>query len=358
MHWKSVSLFPESSEALSSAAVVWTAREILVWGGLRDPGFRYQPSTGAVARISTQGAPSPRRSPYYAWTGNELIVWGGTEALPGCELNLAGCDNKPDLADGARYDPELDRWTPMSTEHHLKPVAEAIAVWTGTELVVWGGVDSEGFSTDRGSRYRPDLDRWIPMSTVGASIARTAAHAVWTSSEVVVWGGSVIDGPHPGGARYDPSTDTWHPISLLGAPEPNNDTVTLVKDQVIVWGGLLGDRSRGARYFPSSDSWAPISEVGMPTPRGDAAAVSTGRRLIVFGGHALTEAGWVTFDDGGAYDPETDSWSPLPAECREPRHGHAGVWIDGGAFFWGGAHGEPPRGSSPKHTGALLVTPP
>jgi hypothetical protein len=52
--------------------------------------------------------------------------------------------------------------------------------------------------------------------------------------------------------------------------------------------------------------------------------------------------------DGGIYDPESDTWSPLPAECSEPRAGHTGVWIDSGAFFWGGT----------QKTGALLITPP
>jgi hypothetical protein len=40
--------------------------------------------------------------------------------------------------------------------------------------------------------------------------------AVWTGAEMIVWGG--WSGPSTG-ARYIPATDTWLPVTTIGAPE-------------------------------------------------------------------------------------------------------------------------------------------
>ena len=56
-------------------------------------------------------------------------------------------------------------WRPMSA----LPVATGTAVWTGTEMIVWGGKDS-------GSRYNPATDTWTPTSTINAPVKPEQTH--------------------------------------------------------------------------------------------------------------------------------------------------------------------------------------
>src|SRR6185503_5110428 len=79
------------------------------------------------------------------------------------------------------------------------------AVWTGSEMIVWGGIESSSLNT--GGRYNPANETWTPISTTGAPSARYYHTAVWTGSEMIVWGGN--DGSYLNdGGRYNPATDT------------------------------------------------------------------------------------------------------------------------------------------------------
>ncbi|MFL6597491.1 MAG: hypothetical protein ACJ8KF_05945 [Chthoniobacterales bacterium] len=42
-----------------------------------------------------------------------------------------------------------------------------------------------------GGRYNPSTDNWTATSTTNAPAARESHVAVWTDSEMIVWGGSV-----------------------------------------------------------------------------------------------------------------------------------------------------------------------
>src|SRR5438876_470989 len=48
-------------------------------------------------------------------------------------------------------------------------------------------------------------DTWTPTSITNAPDARAGHTAVWTGSEMIVWGGNELNT----GARYNPSTDSW-----------------------------------------------------------------------------------------------------------------------------------------------------
>jgi hypothetical protein len=77
--------------------------------------------------MTTVGAPAARKSPTSVWTGDEMIVWGG-ESGGSSTLNT-----------GARYNPSTDTWTPMTTLNAPTARISHTATWTGTEMVVWGG---------------------------------------------------------------------------------------------------------------------------------------------------------------------------------------------------------------------------
>jgi N-acetylneuraminic acid mutarotase len=76
---------------------------MIVWGGTTatavsafDTGAIYDPATDGWADVTTVGAPEGRRSHVAVWTGTEMIVWGGSTAVGGVTVNLS---------DGSRYRP-------------------------------------------------------------------------------------------------------------------------------------------------------------------------------------------------------------------------------------------------------------
>src|SRR5262249_29849652 len=85
-----------------------------------------------------QDFPDPRFEHTAIWTGSEMIVWGGNPGWTG-------------INSGGRYDPATDTWTMTSIGAGV-PVGRGghTAVWTGTEMIVWGGYDydsSNGVTT-------------------------------------------------------------------------------------------------------------------------------------------------------------------------------------------------------------------
>ena len=102
-----------------------------------------------------------------------MIVWGTNS-------------NRPP----AKYNPITDRWTAISTTNEPSRRGGHTAVWTGTEMIVWGGEGMGFIGLNSGRRYDPSTDSWTATSTTNAPEARYYHTAVWTGSEMIVWGGS------------------------------------------------------------------------------------------------------------------------------------------------------------------------
>ena len=60
-------------------------------------------------------------------------------------------------------------------------------------------------------------DQWTATTTANAPLARVGHTAVWTGSEMIIWGGG--SGISNTGGRYNPSTDSWTATSMTNAPE-------------------------------------------------------------------------------------------------------------------------------------------
>ena len=84
------------------------------------------------------------------------------------------------------------------------------AVWTGTEMVVYGGTTSETAAAATGAGYDPVLNHWRALGNPGNPVARTAATAVWTGSQMLFFGGSSASGvPLAALQRLDAQPD-WY----------------------------------------------------------------------------------------------------------------------------------------------------
>src|SRR5207302_666642 len=89
---------------------------------------------------------------------------------------------------GGRYHPSTDTWTATGTTDAPAGRSDHTAVWTGSEMIIWGGANDSGI-LNTGGRYNPDTDSWTGTSIAGPS-ARADHAAVWTGSQMIVWGGS------------------------------------------------------------------------------------------------------------------------------------------------------------------------
>jgi hypothetical protein len=289
----------------------WTGTHMILWGGetaggLHDSGGLYSPSlvqwTGATA---TTGAPSPRTLLTTVWTGSRMLVWGGSTGTQPVSTYYGN---------GRAYDPQLDQWgADLSTTGAPSPRSLHTAVWTGTEMIVWGGYNGIQL-LGTGGRYDPATGQWTgSTSTVGAPSPRLHHHAVWTGTEMIVWGGQDSGGNRNDGALYDPAADTWRPMSSVNAPAARQaGAAAWTGREMVVWGGHTGvSVGDGARYNPVMDAWvAPTTAVGAPTARQSLSAVWTGTRMIVSHG-ASTSGSW--FQNGGVYRPPDPAIGPHTA---------------------------------------------
>lgn len=192
---------PPLAPRLGHRAVA-TPDRMLVWGGSSeategrryfDDGAVYNPATGAWSPMAAPPASlEPRDNFAAAWTGAQLLVWGGYGRSDTCTPCFYG--------DGAAYDLQSDSWTPMAPAP-LQGRGAHRSVWTGRDLLVWGGFDSE-VKRD-GALYNPSDDAWTRLS-LSPLPGRQHQAMVWTGSQLIVWGGAGAGGALADGAVLTP----------------------------------------------------------------------------------------------------------------------------------------------------------
>jgi N-acetylneuraminic acid mutarotase len=329
--WTATSQSGAPSRRMNHTAV-WTGKEMIVWGGhdgtwtsRLSTGAAYDPATDTWRRVSDVGAPRGRVGHVAAWTGSRMIVWGGY-------------DGDVWLDDGGLYHPETDTWTPLALANAPMPRAKAGAAWTGSELLIWGGYGGygvDGWYMNSGGRYSVATPGWTAIPSGGPS-ARMDHGTVWTGTELIMWGGVGNGTMFGDGRRFDPATSTWTAVPATGAPQARqHHTAVWTGAEMIVWGGddWGGDLATGGRYDPQRGTWTATSLDGAPHARQGHTAIWTGDRMIVWGGY---------YGTGGIYDPATDAWTPTSVEPATPATeggGHTAVWTGSEMIVWGGYAG-------------------
>jgi N-acetylneuraminic acid mutarotase len=272
---------------------------------------------------STTNAPGARVSHTAVWTGSEMIVWGG---YGGSYFN-----------NGGRYNPSTDSWAAISPVNAPSARGGHTAVWTGNEMIVWGGDD--GHSLNTGGRYNPATDTWTATNTTSAPVGRLFHTAVWSGSQMVVWGGW-NEFELNTGSRYDPSTDSWTATSAIGAPAARlNHSAVWADSEMIVWGGWNGVNyfNTGGKYNPSTDRWAATATSNAPSGRKFHTAEWTGNEMVVWAGDDGSNFG---LNSGGRYNPGTNNWA-VTSTTNAPgaRFSHTAVWTGSDMIVWGGTDG-------------------
>ena len=345
--WRDLGASPLAPRA--GHAAYWTGSRMIVWGGQSgndNPNYPplkvrnvdggiYDPATKIWTSMATNGAPAGREQFASVWTGSEMLVWGG--------FFYDGSYHY--LGDGARYHAASNTWGPIPATGAPSGRHRHTAVWTGREMIVWGGMASaanglalEGFQD--GARFDPVANKWTPMSTSGAPIGRCNHTAVWTGKQMIVWGGiggNDLQNPRSDGGLYDPANDTWLPMTLTDAPDARaGHSAVWTGKEMIVWGG----GSTGGHYDPVKDAWSPTEYVNAPASRSQHTAVWTGREMVVWGGTSSRGPSFST-NDGGAYNPTTHAWVPMATIPWVPtgRQFHSAVWTGREMIIIGGTDG-------------------
>ncbi len=266
-------------------------------------------------------APSARAKHTAIWTGREMIVWGGDS-----------------LASGGRYDPVTQTWKTMTTNDAPSARIDHTAVWTGSEMIIWGGSGPGGASGfNDGGRYNPATDTWTPISNElsNTPTARFFHTAVWTGYEMIVWGGGNGNELNNGG-RYDPVLNTWTaiPSNLSNSPAARHwHSAVWTGNEMIIWGGNgTAAFNDGGRFSVAANTWTPISSdlTNTPPPRSLHTAIWSGSEMVIWGGTGNSEI-------GGRYNPAQNNWTRLSMlSAPATRFHHSAVWTGNEMIVWGG----------------------
>jgi N-acetylneuraminic acid mutarotase len=346
---------------------VWTGSEMILWGGyipsasgntsanssatLRS-GAVYDPASDTSFLISPTNAPAGGGDHSAIWTGTEMIVWGGVYAY------YSGTLVKFWQNIGGRYNPDTNSWTATSTVNAPSARYQHTAVWTGSEMIVWGGRDENNNLLATGARYNPATDTWTTMSSTNAPTARYLHSAIWTGTEMIVWGGIDNGGTLATGARYNPATDTWTVMSDSNAPLPRYKHAAIwTGSEMLVWGSgnislassfSNGGTITGGRYNPVTDTWVATTTLNAPVPRADFSVVWTGTEMVIWGGQRMeivlvpNGGGLQTktrtyLNSIGIYNPAADTWRSFPMQnIPAGRYDHSAIWTGTDMIVWGG----------------------
>lgn len=255
--WTELPLPPEIRDG---ASIVWTGRELVVWGGwprgtegehAEVDGFAFDAETRSwrtlpPAPLGDDGPGATRAEPTVTrdergganavWTGSEILFWD----IPLDDGSLAT------LA----LDPEKGAWRRLGDPIHRPTGAWA---WTGTELVVVGGGDRDEPTTVQGAALDPATGAWRPIAE--APMGLNLANAVWTGREVVVVGSELnrrnwAETPTAIALGYDPATDAWR--RLPDPPlSPQASEAVWFGDRLVAW----DHGADSAQYLPAEDRW-------------------------------------------------------------------------------------------------------
>ncbi len=323
----------------SYQTAVWTGSEMIVWGGLAGgttatylaDGARFNAATNSWNALPASGAPSARIQHTAVWTGTQMIVWGGVNA------------STPGLGDGARFSPSSNAWQTMASSVGRRLHT---AVWSGTEMIVWGGENTAANTLlADGRRYDPAGDSWTGIPSPPAGFAARIYHsAVWTGTDMIIYGGATNVSALPftvasTGASYNRAGNSWTNLPLIFAPAGRAlHSVVWTGTDMIVWGGfgssgaLLND---GGRYIAGSASWTALPNVNAPAARERCPVVWTGSTMIVWGGDA---GGGAALADGGQYDPLSNMWTATTQTGAPPARAlHDAVWTGANMLVFGGS---------------------
>lgn len=296
------------------------------------------------------------------WTGKEAIFWGGYGAYSSTTSTYA-------RKNGAAYNVLADTWrlvdsTTLPSVLSTGPGRyDHSAVWSGTQMVIWGGCEttysyiyygcysSYGTPKGDGGLYDPATDKWTAMASAPIA-ARSGVKAVWssTTNEMLIWGGfnqtcNSTTYACADGAAYSPSTNTWRVLPAAPIAGRWGNSVVWTGTEMIVWGGSQGTPSSGspgtttlkdgARFDPKTNVWTKFPDPGVDIDsRVDFVAEWSGKELLVYGGWGIGTTSYGK-NTGARYTPG-GSWTSFKVPADSDFSAGGGKRYGAGSWFFGG----------------------
>jgi hypothetical protein len=295
---------------------IWTGKLLVIFSA--TDGSVFDPCANSWRRASIDGMP-PQLPEYNTSLPYAPVVAGDRIVVlfPATTGNLAASAS---TVAAAVYDLVANRWTTLPLGGTAPaPRDGAAVVWTGTEIIVWGGSVESAMGTTvllgDGARLDPQSGRWTPMAGALAPAPRMWAGAQWTGSRFVVLGGNTQEAspntcdpngpcdPAAPGGTYDPVTDSW-------AAHPNAGAPVLGPYPIVIWNGTSMVVWQNALpggygiYNPSDNRWE-----AMPDPSGLLSSATRpyhawldGDRLVVV----------ESYDAAAVLSLSTATWAGVP----------------------------------------------
>jgi hypothetical protein len=211
------------------------------------------------------------------FTGHEVIVWGGRSDSVSGVATPASPHVPPDaLADGAAYDVARNHWGVLPPA----PVGArygAVAAWTGSEMLVVGGM-RDGTGPSGGIEFLRDGAAYDPVHRRWRRMAEAPgcpAFGAWTGKVLVVGGTCANTTRTFVMAAYDPARNVWTTLPSYA------DATQLVSagGTVFAWSGSTG---RAAVLDSSTKRWSVLPQLP-DGQRMDSLAAPYNGRLAVAG---------------------------------------------------------------------------
>jgi hypothetical protein len=317
--WSEMASSPLS--ARSNSVAVWTGHAMLVWGGREIRGVAiqpvadggaYSPATNTWQRLASSPL-SARSMASGVWSGHELLIWGGF-------------DQRNKLADGAAYDPVTRAWR-MLPPSPLQARYGATSVWTGSEMIVWGGSTASGGTN--GAAYDPSTRRWrmLPPTPIAEGIGDPPV--AWSGHEMFVFlrPPEVSEPPSPVVAAYDPALDRWRTLPRMSIGSYGYRALLWTGDTLLVLSAGI-DRGANAAWTPSNNRWHILSNPPAASAQyASANAFWTGSEAIL---------------SNIAYNATSNRWHALPPSPVPFAANLAEAWTGRQLLIWGGStqHGK------------------
>jgi len=253
-----------------------------------------------------------------------------------------------------------DSWVSITGDGAPSARSEHVSVWTGSEMIVWGGWNGSSYLKS-GGKYNPATDSWTATNSSSAPDGRRAFGGVWQADEgnLYVWGGYGGAALDTGGI-YTPGSDSWRATCdtpACNTPQQRYYHAMIPSGwsagDVTIWGGTSPDVNTGGDYFDNGSTifWTPTdtADPDCPTPRKFHSAVDvTGwgtymvPAMVIWGGYdRVNTGGRYRLED---YPTEPDNyWKPVNLDgAPVGRHNHAAIAVHRSSpdndrmLVWGG----------------------
>jgi hypothetical protein len=244
---------------------------------------------------------APRTGATAVWTGTEVVVFGGWEFLcpPGAECSVA--PGFEAFRDGAAYDPATETWRPTATAPVGITNTEAVALSGDVYLLSTCSI-APCIGDPTLLRYRPGEDQWDLLPAPSADVGAFRLQPF--GSRLLAVSGSDERGERAD-FLFDPETSTWSELTDDPFPPLYDRHVVADGDDLLLFGKEVesgGGGVVGARLDLASGVWQVL-----PTAPGSGFQAWGVDGVVVLNPHFGRSAG------GGEFDPATSQWSALPA---------------------------------------------